>query len=83
MEALDAGRSAIVSDATPAVEDVMRDPANGLVVPGEDIDALASAMKTLLDRPSPDPAALADTVARYRIGAGADAYLDAFRKARG
>ena len=82
VEALGAGRPVIATASTPAVEDVLTDPARGLVVPIEDIPALAHALRELLDRPAPDPAALAEAVAPYRIGAGATAYLDLFARAK-
>jgi len=81
VEALGAGRPVIASASTPAVGDVLTDPERGIVVPVGDIDALTTAMRTLLDRPAPDPARLAAAVSGYRIGAGAQAYLDVFAEA--
>ncbi len=81
VEALGAGRPVIVSASTPAVGDVMNDPERGIVVPVGNIDALAEAMRTLLDRPAPDPERLANAVSGYRIGAGARAYLGVFAEA--
>jgi len=81
LEALGAGRPVIATASTPAADDVLGDPASGIVVPVEDIDALAGALRTLLDRPAPDPHRLARTVDAYRIGAGADAYLACFERA--
>ncbi len=82
IEALGAGRPVIATASTPAVEDVLTDPARGLVVPIEDVTALTHALRELLDRPAPAPAALAEAVASYRIGAGATAYLDLFARAK-
>ena len=48
----------------------MTDPECGIVVPVGDIEALTEALRTLLDRPAPDPARLADAVSAYRISAG-------------
>ena len=81
VEALGAGRPVIATASTPAVDDVLGDPERGLVVPVEDVRALAAAMRTLLDRPAPDPQRLAAAVDRYRIGAGASAYLACFDQA--
>ncbi len=82
VEALGAGRPVIATASTPAVEDVLTDPEYGLVVPIEDVPALTAAMRTLVDRPAPDPNRLACAVAAYRIGDGAQAYLDLFARAR-
>jgi len=81
LEALGAGRPVIATASTPAADDVLGDPACGIVVPVEDVDALADALRTLLDRPAPDPHRLAAAVDAYRIGAGADAYLACFEHA--
>lgn len=81
VEALGAGRPVIATASTPAVDDVLTDAERGLVVPIEDVPALTAAMRTLLDRPAPDPDRLACAVAGYRIGDGARAYLDLFARA--
>jgi glycosyltransferase involved in cell wall biosynthesis len=78
LEALDAGRPVIATRSTPAVDDVLDDPECGLSVPIEDVDALAAAIQSVLDTPAPDPARLSASVDRFRIGAGARAYLDLF-----
>lgn len=80
VEALDAGRPIVVTGSTPAVDDVMRDPECGIVIPIEDVGALTAAMRTLLDRPTPDPHRLTTMVDGYRIGAGAAAYLACFER---
>ncbi len=82
VEALGAGRPVIATASTPAVDDVLTDPACGLIVPVEDIPALTKALRVMLDQPAPDPFVLSDTVAAYRIGAGAAAYLDLFARIR-
>jgi glycosyltransferase involved in cell wall biosynthesis len=81
IEALGAGRPVIATASTPAVDDVLRDPKCGLVVPVEDVTAITAGMRTLLDHAPPDPARLAQTVAAFRIGRGADAYLNLFADA--
>lgn len=80
VEALGAGRPVIATASTPAIEDVMEDPESGVVVPIEDVAALQTAMRTLLDQPPPDPHRLAATVDAYRLSAGAESYLDRFRQ---
>jgi len=82
VEALGAGRPVIATASTPAVDDVMTDAERGMVVPIEDVPALTDALRTLLDRPAPDPFRLASAVAAYRIGDGAQAYLDLIARAR-
>lgn len=78
VEALGAGRPVIATASTPAADDVLRDPERGMVIPVEDVHALTEALRTLLDRPAPDPLGLAAAVDGYRIGAGAAAYLACF-----
>ncbi len=80
VEALGAGRPVIATASTPAVDDVMTDPERGLVVPIEDVPALTAALRALLDQQAPDPQRLSRAVAAYRIGAGAQAYLDLFAR---
>lgn len=82
VEALGAGRPVIATASTPAVDEILTDPERGMVVPIENVPALAHAIRTLLDRPAPDPEHLACAVARYRIGDGAQAYLDLFSRAQ-
>jgi glycosyltransferase involved in cell wall biosynthesis len=81
LEALGAGRPVVATRSTPAVDDVLNDRERGIVVPVEDVPALAAALCTMLDRLPPDPDRLAASVDRYRIGAGADAYLACFEQA--
>ncbi len=80
VEALGAGRPVIATASTPAVDDVMTEAERGLVIPIENVPALTSALRTLLDRPAPDPQHLSSAVAAYRIGRGAQAYLDLFER---
>lgn len=81
IEALGAGRPVIATASTPAVDDVLLHPERGIVIPVEDVEALTDALRTLLDRPAPDPQRLAAAVDGYRIGAGAAAYLACFKRA--
>lgn len=81
VEALSAGRPVIATAVTPAIDDVMTAPERGIVVPPEDVGTLTTALRTLLDRPAPDPVRLSESVAGFRIGAGAQAYLAAFADA--
>jgi glycosyltransferase involved in cell wall biosynthesis len=78
IEALGTGRPVIATASTPAVDDVLGDSECGMIVPIEDVSALTSALRAMLDRPPPDPARLAAAVSSYHIEAGADAYLDCF-----
>ena len=79
VEALAAGRPVVAFDATPAVDELLaRAPERGVGVPAGDVDALARALDQALARPPPDPAALAASVARFRIGPVAQAYLALF-----
>lgn len=82
LEALAAGRPVVATASTPAVGDVLTDPECGIVIPVGDIDALTAALQALLDRSTPDPGRLARVVSAYRIGHGAEAYLDVFAVAR-
>lgn len=81
VEALGAGRPVIATASTPAADDVLGEAERGIVVPVEDVGALADAMRTLLDRPAPDPHRLAAAVDGYRIDAGAATYLACFQRA--
>lgn len=80
VEALAAGRPVIATRTTPAADDLIGAPGSGaergLVVPPDDVPALARAIAALLAAPPPDPGALAAAVAGYRVAAGARAYLD-------
>jgi glycosyltransferase involved in cell wall biosynthesis len=78
IEALGAGRPVIATASTPAVDDVLGDSECGMIVPIEDVAALTSALRAMLDRRPPDPTRLAAAVSAYHIEAGADAYLDCF-----
>lgn len=81
VEALAAGRPVVTTDCTPAAAELIDSPEVGMVVPIGDPPALAKAMRAMLDRPAPDPQALARRVDRFRIGPIARAYFDLFELA--
>lgn len=78
IEALAAGRPVVATDCTPAVHELLGDPAVGRAVPIDDAAAMTAAIAAMLGQPAPDPQALAARVARHRIGPVARAYLDLF-----
>ncbi|WP_419827812.1 glycosyltransferase [Sphingomonas sp.] len=82
VEALAAGRPVIATRTTPAADDLLGVPARGLVVPPDDVPALADAISAMLAAPPPDPAMLAAATGCYRLATGAAAYLDLFADAR-
>jgi glycosyltransferase involved in cell wall biosynthesis len=79
VEALGHGRPVVATDCTPAVRDLLLTPAHGRAVTPGDIDGLAAALQDELASDPPDPRALAEAVAAYRITPVATAYLDLFR----
>lgn len=81
VEALAAGRPVVATDCTPATR-LLRSPGAGAVVPIGATAPLTDAIAAMLDRPPPDPQALAASVARHRIGPVARAYLALFRDVR-
>jgi glycosyltransferase involved in cell wall biosynthesis len=81
VEALAAGRPVLATRSTPAVADLLGDPARGTVVPVADVAAMAAAMAEMLRAPPPDPDALTAAVGGYRLAAGAEAYLALFAHA--
>lgn len=78
VEALAAGRPVVATDCTPAAYELLHAPAAGAVAPLGDAAALAEALRRVIDAPAPCPRALAASVAEYRIGPIADAYLRQF-----
>lgn len=79
VEALAAGRPVVATDCTPAANDLIRrSPAYGAVAPIGDARRLTAALRRVLGAPAPDPQALADAVAGYRIQPIAEAYLQLF-----
>lgn len=82
VEALGRGRPVVATACTPAVEDLLGDPAHGAVAALGDAEGLARAIEARLAAPAPDPAHLVEAVAPYRLGPVAEAYLDVFEQAR-
>nr|WP_243843316.1 glycosyltransferase [Sphingomonas vulcanisoli] len=78
IEALAAGRPVVATDCTPATHELLTDMRFGVTVPIGDPSAMAKAIAQMLALPAPDPARLAATVERYRIGPVAHAYLALF-----
>lgn len=78
IEALAAGRPVVATDCTPAAYELLTSYAAGAVAPLGDTVALAEALSRVINAPVPCPNALAASVAEYRIGPIADAYLRQF-----
>jgi glycosyltransferase involved in cell wall biosynthesis len=78
VEALAAGVPVVASDCSPAIHELLGDPALGTIVPPRDAGALARAIDARLSAPPADRAALADAVTRHRIGPIAADYLALF-----
>jgi glycosyltransferase involved in cell wall biosynthesis len=78
VEALGAGRPVVSTDCTPAARDLLSDDLHGRVARIGDAEGLAEGLRQVLNAPAPDPAALARSVADYRIGPIAEAYLQVF-----
>jgi len=78
VEALGRGRPVVATDCTPAVRDLLDDPARGRVVRPGDVDGLAAALEAELAAPPPEPTALIDAVQAYRITPVAAAYIAVF-----
>jgi glycosyltransferase involved in cell wall biosynthesis len=78
VEALAAGRPVVATDCTPAATELLGDGEAGLAVPIADPAALAGALDAMLDRPPPDPIAIARRVEPWKIGPIAEQYLDLF-----
>lgn len=82
VEALAAGRPVVATPCSGAVADLLSTSPAGVVAERRTAQALAAALARQLAAPAPDPAALAERVARCRIGPVAAAYLEAFDMAR-
>ncbi|TCS17314.1 glycosyltransferase [Caulobacter sp. BK020] len=78
VEALGAGRPVVSTDCTPAARELLGDDGAGRVAAIGDVEGLAEGLRQVLNAPPPDPAALARSVAGYRIGPIAEAYLQVF-----
>jgi glycosyltransferase involved in cell wall biosynthesis len=83
VEALAAGRPIVATDCTPASSELLRDETIGTVVPIADPAALANALDMMLERPMPDPVAIARNVDAWRIGPISAEYLELFRSRPG
>jgi glycosyltransferase involved in cell wall biosynthesis len=78
VEALGAGRPVVSTDCTPAARELLGQSLNGCVASIGDAFELADGLHAVLNAPAPDPRALARSVADYRIGPIAEAYLQVF-----
>ncbi|WP_165186800.1 glycosyltransferase [Caulobacter soli] len=78
VEALGAGRPVVSTDCTLAARELLSEGSNGRVAPIGDAVALAESLRQVLEAPAPDPRVLARSVADYRIGPIAEAYLQVF-----
>lgn len=83
VEALAAGVPVVATDCSPAIGEILADPALGTIVPPGDATALAGAIDARLATPPPDRAALAASVAGHRIGPIASEYLALFDRLTG
>jgi len=78
VEALAAGVPVVATDCSPAIRELLGDPALGTIVPPRDAAALAAAIDARLSGPPPVRAALARSVTGHRIGPIAAEYLALF-----
>lgn len=78
VEALGAGRQVVSTDCTPAARELLSKGLNGRVAAIGDAEGLAEGLRAVLNAPAPDPRVLARSVAEYRIGPIAEAYLQVF-----
>lgn len=78
VEALGAGRPVVSTDCTPAARELLSHPLNGRVAAIGDAEGLAEGLRQVLAAPAADPRAVARSVAAYRLGPIAEAYLDVF-----
>lgn len=82
VEALGRGRPVVATACTPAVEDLLGDPARGDVAAPGDASGLAKALDAQLAASPPDPRLLIEAVEPYRISPVAARYLALFQEAR-
>ena len=78
VEALGAGRQVVSTDCTPAARELLGEALHGHVAAIGDAQGLAEGLRRVLNTPAPDPRVLARSVADYRIGSIAEAYLRVF-----
>lgn len=78
VEALGAGRPVVATDCTPAAAELLSRSEAGAVAPIGDYAGLAEGLRAVMSAEAPCPEMLAQSVARYRIGPIAEAYLDLF-----
>ena len=78
VEALGAGRQVVSTDCTPAARELLDEGLRGHVAAIGDAEGLAEGLRQVLNTPAPDPRVLARSVAEYRIGPIAEAYLQVF-----
>jgi glycosyltransferase involved in cell wall biosynthesis len=78
VEALGAGRTVVSTDCTPAARELLSEGLNGHVAAIGDAEGLAEGLRRVLSTRAPDPRVLARSVADYRIGPIAEAYLQVF-----
>jgi glycosyltransferase involved in cell wall biosynthesis len=75
IEALAAGVPVIASNCSPAMAEIITSPEFGAIVPGNDQNKFAAAIRYYLDRPPPNAARLAKAADKHRAGAIAERYL--------
>ena len=78
VEALAEGVPVVATPCSPALAEMIVDADCGEIAADHTPQALAAALRRALARPPPDRAALAATVARHELAAGAAAYLARF-----
>ena len=83
VEALAAGVPVVATDCSPAIRELLGDPALGTIVPPRDAVALATAIDARLSGPQPVREALARSVTGHRIGPIAADYLALFDRVAG
>ena len=76
IEAIAAGCRIVATDCSPAISEIVDDPAVGEVVAGARPAALAAALARQLLLPPPPPETIARITAPHRIGAVAHLYLE-------
>jgi glycosyltransferase involved in cell wall biosynthesis len=78
VEALGAGRPVVSTACTPAARELLVNPGAGRVAAIGDAAGLAQGLREVLEKPAPDPEALARLVAAYRMGTISEDYLRMF-----